>query len=395
MTMNQVGEQTSRPPLRLWPGVAAAVLMVLARVVTPLVFPEAGAVGVIAGAAGAFVILVWWLLFSRAPWSERAAAIGLMVVAVALTSQVVHPSVSNGFMGRMLPIFATPVMCLALVAWAVASRGFSSGMRFTSMAATILLACGALALIRTGGITGGAESDLHWRWTPTPEDRLLAQGDEALVPPPSPGTTTRPETPAAPEPAVEPAPSASAPAIAKAPEAPAAVAASEPVASDRGANAPRANPVAVNSSAEWPGFRGPNRDSVVPGVRIDTDWSQKPPVELWRRPVGPGWSSFAVHGDLDLHAGAAWRRRSGLLLPLEQRRAGVAAQGPGALLGVEWRRGAARHAHPARRPRLHDGRDRHRQRARREHRCGASGREMRRPIPARRCRTGASPAHRW
>jgi outer membrane protein assembly factor BamB len=36
----------------------------------------------------------------------------------------------------------------------------------------------------------------------------------------------------------------------------------------------------------------------VRGVTIATDWSASPPVEMWRRAVGPGWSSFAVSGDL-------------------------------------------------------------------------------------------------
>ena len=55
---------------------------------------------------------------------------------------------------------------------------------------------------------------------------------------------------------------------------------------------------AGRTRVEWPGFRGPDRDSVIRGVRINTDWSASPPVQVWRRPIGPGWSSFSVSGDL-------------------------------------------------------------------------------------------------
>ncbi|MDP2053454.1 MAG: PQQ-binding-like beta-propeller repeat protein, partial [Acidobacteriota bacterium] len=58
---------------------------------------------------------------------------------------------------------------------------------------------------------------------------------------------------------------------------------------------------------------------VVQGIRINTDWAAAPPVQIWRRPVGPGWSSFAVQGDLiytqeqrgDEEMVAAYRRSTG------------------------------------------------------------------------------------
>ena len=50
--------------------------------------------------------------------------------------------------------------------------------------------------------------------------------------------------------------------------------------------------------ATGPAFGDPTATASSRGVRIATDWAASPPVELWRRPIGPGWSSFAVGGDL-------------------------------------------------------------------------------------------------
>jgi outer membrane protein assembly factor BamB len=44
-------------------------------------------------------------------------------------------------------------------------------------------------------------------------------------------------------------------------------------------------------------FLGPRRLGVVPNAHLARDWNKNPPRELWRRPVGAGWSGFAVAGD--------------------------------------------------------------------------------------------------
>jgi outer membrane protein assembly factor BamB len=275
MTIAQTNEQIPRKPLRLWPGVVAVALQWLALLVSVFVIRDALLYGMMAAALLSVAIAVWWLFFSRAPWSERLGAIIVMVIAVIATKRVVHPSIENAAMGKMVYFFSVPPLCLALVSWAAATRRLSSGPRRAWMVVAIVLACVTLTLVRTGGITGDARSDLHWRWTPTPEQRLLAQGNEVPIVPPSAPAPAAAATPEKPLPA---GPTTPAPTVAKVPEPP---------------RAPVAEPPAT-----WPGFRGPNRDSVIPGVQIDTDWSKSPPVELWRRKVGPGWSSFAVRGDL-------------------------------------------------------------------------------------------------
>ena len=243
MANAKTDEPTRQKPLRLWPGVVIVVLQWLARFGVPIVVPEATAFGVIGGLFGGLAVVVWWAFFSRAPRSERWGGVGLMIVALVATSRFIHESIATSMMGMMFAVYATPVLSLAFVVWAVASRRLSDGPRRATMFATILLACGVWTLVRTGGFTGDLDHDFAWRWAETPEERLLAQaGDEP---------TALPSAPAA-----------------------------------------------METGADWPGFRGPDRDGIIPGVRIVTDWSRSPPVELWRRPIGPGWSSFAVRGDL-------------------------------------------------------------------------------------------------
>jgi outer membrane protein assembly factor BamB len=47
---------------------------------------------------------------------------------------------------------------------------------------------------------------------------------------------------------------------------------------------------------DYPQFLGPEGRGVVKEAHLARDWSARPPVQLWRQPIGVGWSSFAVVG---------------------------------------------------------------------------------------------------
>jgi len=48
------------------------------------------------------------------------------------------------------------------------------------------------------------------------------------------------------------------------------------------------------TDADWPQFRGPNRDGIIRNQTLRTNWDSNPPQQLWKHPIGAAWSSFAV-----------------------------------------------------------------------------------------------------
>ncbi len=59
---------------------------------------------------------------------------------------------------------------------------------------------------------------------------------------------------------------------------------------------PDAVNLAVSTPDDYPRFLGRGGKGVVDDVGLARDWSRQAPEEIWRRPIGPGWSAFAVVG---------------------------------------------------------------------------------------------------
>ena len=241
-TRQEQAKTPSQPKeMRYWPGVAAVSVQWLCWVILPLAVPGpvTGLIAVVGVLGGGLAVAVWWAFLSRAPRPERLGFIALAAVALLVASRLVDESIASGMMGLLLPLYAIPVTSLAIVASATGTRRLATQTRRAAMAAAILLSCGVWTLLRSDGITGAGEAEFRWRWSKTAEQRFL----EATVEEPESSLATQP---------------------------------------------------AVSARGDWSGFRGRHRDSAVRGVRIETDWNVSPPTLLWRRPVGPGASSFAV-----------------------------------------------------------------------------------------------------
>jgi outer membrane protein assembly factor BamB len=230
-----------RRPLRLLPGIIIVIIQWLIRLGLPAVLPGDMPVmiAVFTGVLGGLAVVIWWAFFSRAARIERWGAIVLIIIALVGASRFLDASIATANMGMMFTFFSIPVMSLAFVLWATVTRNLTDKVRRLTMVVIILVASGGWTLLRTEGMSSRLHFDFAWRWSRTYEEKFLTRaGSEEM-----------------------------------------------------------SLPAEEKNGPAWPGFRGPDRDGIVHGVRISTDWKATPPVELWRRPVGPGCSSFAVSGD--------------------------------------------------------------------------------------------------
>jgi len=230
----------SPPSLRLWPGILIVCLQWLLRFAIAPIWPDALPVGVFGAMGCALLIWVWWAFVSRAPIFERWFAIVAMLGGLAAAPSLLHESVATSMMGLMFFVYATPPLCLAFVAWAFLTKTMPKPKRAVTLVTVVIVACSPWTLIRTEGFNSELNQQFAWRWSDSREDKL--------------GTL-------------------------------AAQGAAQNLAND-------------NTKVSWPGFRGANRDNRITGSNIASSWSDdEKPVEIWRRPVGPAWSSFSVAGE--------------------------------------------------------------------------------------------------
>ncbi len=214
--------------------------------------------------------VAWWLAFSRARWFDRLLPVVVMIGG-ALVAGALADKKSLGSMG-LLGVFMAglPFVLTVWIAWLALSNRLvqlSPAVQRIGLCVLILLTWGYFDLVRWEGLDGGQHSKFAWRWSKTSEDEFLAQHNSA-----------------------------------------------SPNGATNSTQAASASTALQAKPTDWVEFRGPDRNSQVHGVKLATDWEKQPPKQLWRRRVGPAWSSvIVIDGRLFTQEQARRSRSHGML----------------------------------------------------------------------------------
>ena len=188
------------------------------------------------------LFLGWWWFNRRLNGWEKCAGFALVIGEAWFVGRFSDRSV-NFF---SLWISGSPLIASSIVVWLFFARRLSLHWERIGFVVIVSLVWSYFLLIRLDGADSRLTIKTHWRWTPTPEDRFLAQSR------------------------------------------------SRPV----GPNKPSTQSVSITASAsDWVAFRGPERDGVILGTSISTNWTAHPPSLVWKHEIGPAWSSLLIVRD--------------------------------------------------------------------------------------------------
>jgi outer membrane protein assembly factor BamB len=232
-------------PLRTWPALLLVALIFVTRFGPNLL--EGGPssywmISVFGPMLCCLLLLIWWLAASRATWKERLFGTLGLIGALALILRLADPTMRG-------PGTTTLTLPMGMVVFGLGAALLRERRPSIRTGAALLLALagfGFTTLLRSEGMTGNYVLGMHWRWSQSPEESLLAARKTAAKPDRTDSGKIR----------------------------------------------------QALSHPEWPGFRGPERASRSRGPQISTNWAALPPRQLWKIQVGPAWSSFAVAGNL-------------------------------------------------------------------------------------------------
>jgi outer membrane protein assembly factor BamB len=190
------------------------------------------------------IMIGYWLLLKSVRGQQRFTVLGVLIVLLAIVFFASHKSLG----GMAMVMYGTPAVVTAMALWLLVSRGLKPTLQSAGMMGLSGLVGLAFCMLRVHGVTGSFAAEFDWRWNPSSEERLIA----------SKGTQ------------------------------PDATGASADTSATDSAKTLTLQPT------DWPEFRGPQRDSIVRGSKLSTDWSANPPKDIWRKPIGPAWSSFSI-----------------------------------------------------------------------------------------------------
>ncbi|QDU79745.1 outer membrane biogenesis protein BamB [Polystyrenella longa] len=246
-SLSDSSPQKQLRPLRVWPAIIAIVLILMLRFaprdleIMPLWWLYFSFMGPAVCGLG---MLVWWGIFSRATRLE--ALVGLIAILSILVMSwfLAHESMDMaGFMLVTIPIGFVLFGISSLIA-----RSWTPPARSGFILLITLVGFASSLLVRNNGIWGDYNFELAWRWTPTNEELAIAEQQ-------------------------------------------ARTSAGDAIVSEESFNEWLAEPA-------WPGFRGPERYSQQSGAELADRWDNVQPELVWKRTIGPAWSSFVVAGNL-------------------------------------------------------------------------------------------------